>query len=61
MFCPSSAFVDVKDYEIEGPADNSQRAFKNFTAELATKYPELLLSYEQLRECWDWYSSRSGK
>lgn len=58
MFCPSSAIVDVAEYEIEGPADNSQRALKLFTNELATKYPELLGSYEQLLECWNFYSKK---
>src|SRR5690625_186753 len=60
MFCPASAFIDRQAYEIEGPADKSQRALRLFTNELATKYPELLSSYDSLRECWDYYSGEGG-
>ena len=58
MFCPSSAIVDVEFYKIEGPADNSRASVDVWINDLATKYPDLLMRYDQLQECWLYYSSR---
>lgn len=53
--CPSSAFIDPQAYELTAPADQSDYEFRKFVVDMATKYPTLKLSYQQLRECWDTY------
>lgn len=56
--CPSTAFIDPKDYELTAPIDDSEKEFKRFVIDMATKYPNLKLSYQDLRECWE---AQNGK
>jgi len=51
--CASGAFIDTKKYELVAPMDESEREFKRFVIDMATKYPTLKLSYEELRECFE--------
>lgn len=57
MFCPSSAIVDVEVYKVEGPADNSRASVDAWINDVVVKYPDLLLRYKQLQECWFYYKS----
>lgn len=51
--CASGAFIDVKKYELTAPADESEKEFKRFVIDMATKYPTLKLSYQELRDCFE--------
>jgi hypothetical protein len=51
--CSSGAFIDVKQYELTAPVDDSEKEFKKFVIDMATKYPTLKLSYSELRECFE--------
>ena len=51
--CAGGAFIDEKYYELTAPVDDSEKAFKAFVIDMATKYPSLKLSYHQLRECFE--------
>lgn len=55
VVCPSSAFIDEKEYEISKLESLSDNEFHKKMAELAKKYPELKGAYGDLRECWDHY------
>lgn len=54
-FCPSSAFINIPDYEIKELTSKSDAEFHVKMAELLVKYPQLLRSYADLNECWFHY------
>lgn len=59
MFCPSSAFIVEKEYEIPDLVDNDEVKFKLHAADVAAKYPNLKNAYGDLLECWNHYHQRS--
>lgn len=61
VFCPSSAFIDEKDYELGELETNSDKEFHKWAAVMASKYPNLKNAYSDLRECWDYYHGSNKK
>jgi phosphorylcholine metabolism protein LicD len=55
VICPSSAFINLKDYEIQELKSLSDNEFHAKMAELAEKYPNLKNAYGDLLECWNHY------
>lgn len=51
--CPSSAKVDVKEFTVKELATPADGEFKEWSADVATKYPLLLRAYVTLKECYD--------
>lgn len=50
--CSSSAYVDIKTYEIKPLVSKNDKEFHRWVAdEYATKYPTLLDAYKALLEC----------
>lgn len=57
--CPSTAFIVLKDYEINGPKDNQD--LPRYINEMAKKYPNLKIAYSDLYKCWVHYHGEPQK
>jgi len=55
VICPSSAFINEKDYELGPLVSKDDLEYHRKMAELLQKYPNLKNAYGDLRECWDHY------
>lgn len=58
--CPSSAFIDEKEYELQDLHSNSDKEFHAWAADAIGKYPELKNAYHDLRQCWDYYHKKKA-
>lgn len=53
--CPEAAFIEIEEYGLLPLESRSNEAFKLWVAEMAYKYPNLLLSHKLLQDCWHNY------